>query len=263
MLTTAFVPGSPNWIDLGTPDLNGAMTFYGGLFGWQFRSAGPDAGGYGLFTSGGRTVAGGMEVPASAAPPSWTVYFRSDDADATARAVRQAQGSVVVEPDDVGDKGRLAVLTDLAGAVFGVWQPGTLTGLDVAGENGALCWVELYTTDVAGAAGFYHAALGWETSSVSFPGGAYTCVNPAGTGEDGMFGGVVGSVGDPVEAGGDAYWLPYFAVTDVDAVAGRARERGGAVRLEPTDVPGVGRLARLADPFGARFAVLRPDPRQG
>jgi predicted enzyme related to lactoylglutathione lyase len=78
-----------------------------------------------------------------------------------------------------------------------------------------------------------------------------------------MFGGVVGSVGDPVEAGGDAYWLPYFAVTDVDAVAGRARERGGAVRLEPTDVPGVGRLARLADPFGARFAVLRPDPRQG
>jgi predicted enzyme related to lactoylglutathione lyase len=262
MLTTAFVPGSPNWIDLGTPDLNVAMTFYGGVLGWQFRSAGPDAGGYGFFTSGGRTVAGGMEMPAGTAPPSWTVYFRSDDADATARAVREAQGSVVVEPDDVMDKGRMAILADPMRASFGLWQPGTLAGLELAGDNGALCWVELYTPDVAGAAGFYHQALGWETSAVSFPGGSYTCFSPEGTGEDGMFGGVVGSVGDPVEADGESYWLPYFAVTDVDAVADRTRERGGAVRLEPTDLPGVGRMARLADPHGARFAVLRPEPSQ-
>ncbi|MEU9580342.1 VOC family protein [Streptomyces chilikensis] len=263
MLTTAFVPGSPNWIDLGTPDLDGATAFYGGLFGWRFRSAGPDAGGSGFFTSGGRTVAGGTELPAGAAPPSWTVYFRSDDVDATARAVRKTRGRVVVEPGDVTGKGRTAVLADPMRAPFGVRQPGTPAGLDVAGEDGALCWVELHTTDVAGAAGFYHSVLGWETSSVAFPGGRYTCVNPAGAGEEGTFGGVVGPVGDPVEAGGGSYWLPYFAVADVDAVAGRARERGGAVRLEPTDVAGVGRTARLADPCGARFAVLRPDPVQG
>jgi predicted enzyme related to lactoylglutathione lyase len=48
----------------------------------------------------------------------------------------------------------------------------------------------------------------------------------------------------------------------VDAVADRTRERGGTVRLEPTDLPGVGRMARLADPHGARFAVLRPEPSQ-
>lgn len=260
MLTTDFVPGSPNWIDLGTPDINVAMTFYGGLFGWQFRSAGPEAGGYGFFTSGGRTVAGGMELPADTAPPSWTVYFRSDDPDATARAVREAQGSVVTEPDDVMDKGRMAIFTDPMGAWFGVWSPGSLAGLDVTGENGALCWVELHTTDVAGAAGFYHSALGWETSAVSFPGGSYTCVSPAGTGEDGMFGGCVGAAGDKVEGG--AHWLPYFAVADVDAVTGRARDRGGEVRVEPVDIPGVGRMAHLLDPHGARFAVLRPDPQQ-
>jgi predicted enzyme related to lactoylglutathione lyase len=261
MLTTAFVPGSPNWVDLGTPDINAAMTFYGGLFGWQSGSAGPDAGGYGFFTSGGRTVAGGMELRDSSTPPGWTVYFRSDDVDATAAAVGGAQGAVLRGPDDVMDKGRMAIFADPMGAPFGVWRPGTLTGLDVAGEAGALCWVELHTTDVAGAAGFYHSALGWETSSVSFPGGAYTSVNPAGAGEDAMFGGLVGSADDPAEGG--THWLPYFAVSDVDAVTGRARERGGSVHLGPVDLEGVGRMARLADPHGARFAVLRPEPPRG
>jgi predicted enzyme related to lactoylglutathione lyase len=261
MLTTDFVPGSPNWVDLGTPDINLAMTFYGGLFGWQFASAGPDTGGYGFFTSGGRTVAGGMETRDGSASGAWTVYFGSEDVDATARAVRGAKGSVLMEPDDVMDKGRMAIFADPMGASFGVWHAGTLTGLDVTGEAGALCWVELHTTDVAGAAGFYHSALGWETSAVSFPGGTYTSVNPAGAGEDAMFGGLVGSATDRAEGG--THWLPYFAVTDVDAVTDRARERGGTVQLEPVDLEGVGRTARLADPHGARFAVLRPEPRQG
>ena len=49
MLTTRFVNGAPNWLDVGTPDIDGAISFYGGLFGWEFQSAGPDAGGYGFF----------------------------------------------------------------------------------------------------------------------------------------------------------------------------------------------------------------------
>ena len=41
MLTTRNVTGAPNWIDLGTPDLDGAGAFYGNLFGWRFRPGGP------------------------------------------------------------------------------------------------------------------------------------------------------------------------------------------------------------------------------
>lgn len=45
MLTSTDVPGGPNWLDLGTPDIDAAAAFYEGTFGWQFQSAGPEAGG--------------------------------------------------------------------------------------------------------------------------------------------------------------------------------------------------------------------------
>ncbi|MEU3663225.1 VOC family protein [Streptomyces sp. NPDC032940] len=261
MLTTRFVTGAPNWLDVGTADIDGATSFYGGLFGWRFRSAGPEAGGYGFFELDGRIVAGGMRTTPEQGPPSWTVYFQTPDAEATATASEEAHGGVLMRPTDVMGQGTMAILADRAGVPFGVWQPGRLGGLGVAGEPGALCWVELYTPDVAAAAAYYRATLGLETSAVAFPGaGTYTCVNPAGEGEEGMFGGVVPLADDPLET--DAHWLPYFAVADADDVVARAGGLGGTVRMPPTDIEGVGRLARLADPYGARFAVLRPAPRE-
>ncbi|WNM31572.1 VOC family protein [Streptomyces sp. Li-HN-5-11] len=260
MLTTRFVNGAPNWIDVGTSDLDGARSFYGGLFGWQFQSAGPDAGGYGFFQLDGRTVAGGMQITAEQGPPSWTVYFQSADAQATAKAAEEAHGRVLAQPMDVMGQGHMAVLADKAGVPFGIWQPGQTRGVDMAGDPGSLCWVELITPDIAAAAAFYHKALGLETSAVPFPGGTYTCVNPAEGGEDAMFGGMVPLSDDPAETG--AYWLPYFEVTDADAVAARARELGGTVRVPATDIEGVGRFAKLADPSGARFAVIRSAQRQ-
>lgn len=262
MLTTRFVTGSPNWIDLGTPDIEGATAFYQALFGWRFQSAGPDAGGYGFFQLDGRTAAGGMQTTPDQGPPSWNVYFQSPDAESTAKTAEQAHGSVFVQPMDVMGKGHMAILADQAGAAFGIWQPGRTKGVDVANEPGSLCWVELYTPDIAAAAAFYHKVLGHETSAAPFPGGTYTCVNPADEDEDAMFGGLVPLADDPTEAAGGPYWLPYFEVTDTDAAVAKARELGGTVRMPATDVPDVGRVARLADPSGARFAVIRSAPRQ-
>ena len=34
MLSTDYVPGAPNWVDLGTPDIDTAAAFYGAVFGW-------------------------------------------------------------------------------------------------------------------------------------------------------------------------------------------------------------------------------------
>ncbi|WP_437014236.1 VOC family protein [Streptomyces sp. enrichment culture] len=260
MLTTRFVDGSPNWIDLGTPDLDGAASFYGALFGWRFWSAGPGAGGHGFFQLGGATVAGGTQITPKQGPPSWTVYFRTPDAEATARISEQAHGGVLMRPVDVMGKGRTAILTDRAGVPFGVRQPGRPAGLDLAGEPGSLCWVELYTPDVPAAAAYYRAVLGLETSAAPFPGGTYTCVTPAGQGEDGVFGGFVPPAGGP--AGTEPHWLPYIEVSDADAAAAGAEELGGAVHTPATDIEGVGRVARLADPYGARFAVIETAPRE-
>ncbi|MEW2624017.1 VOC family protein [Streptomyces sp. NPDC048106] len=259
MLTTDFVNGAPNWLDIGAPDFDAACSFYGGLFGWRFESAGPDAGGYGFFRLDGRTVAGGMRRDPEQGPPSWTLYFRSEDAAASAEAAEQAHGRVLFGPVDVLGQGHMAVLTDQAGAPFGIWQPGRTRGVDVANAPGALCWAELHTPDIAAAAAFYHRVLGLETSGVSFPGGTYTCVNPAGAGPDAMFGGMVPSA----RAGDEPYWLPYFEVEDTDAVAAEGRRLGGEVLVPPTAVEGVGRIARLRDPGGARFAVIRSEQRRG
>ncbi|MEU8591678.1 VOC family protein [Streptomyces sp. NPDC048664] len=260
MLTTRFVNGAPNWLDVGTPDIDGAISFYRSVFGWDFRSAGPDSGGYGFFQLSGRTAAGGMQTTSEQGPPSWTVYFQSADAQSTAKSAEQAGGTVLVPPMDVMGEGHMAVLADTAGVPFGIWQPGRTKGIGVAGEPGSLCWLELYTPDVARAAAFYHRVLGWETEGVSFPGGTYTCVNPEVGGVDAMFGGVVPTAGDPVGDAG-AHWLPYFEVTDVDATVSRVVELGGLIQVPGTDLEGVGRVARLSDPYGARFAIIRSAPR--
>ncbi|MFJ8693035.1 VOC family protein [Streptomyces roseolilacinus] len=266
MLTTRFVTGSPVWVDLGTPDLDGARSFYRALFGWEFAPAGPDTGGYGTFTREGGTVAGGTAVPPERGGSAWTLHFRVPDADAAATAVRAGGGRVALDPMDVLDLGRTALFTDPTGADFGVWQPGASPGLDVVGEPGALCWTELYTPDPVADLSFYDLVFGMEAHTFAEgAGGAYTLLQPAGTGPASpgdAFGAVVPLASDPAEAADGPSWTPYFEVDDLDAVVAEAERGGGKVRRGPADLAGLGRCAKLTDPCGARFAVLRADRRE-
>ena len=252
MLTTKYVPGAPNWADLGVPDMDAATAFYGALLGWQFRSAGPDAGGYGMFTLGGKTVAAAGPLSEAGAAPAWTIYFQAPDADATAAAVRQAGGTVRAAPFDVFTAGRMAQFSDPAGAQFAVWQPGETIGLEAVTDPGTLCWTELHTGDQGGAASFYRAVFGWATEDMPMGEFSYTVISPAGGGEDSSQGGIAPLA--PGQAG--AYWLPYFEVADCDAAVASAAAHGGTVIEPAAEVPGVGRFATLADPAGARLAVI-------
>src|SRR5690349_11337693 len=94
MLGTDFRTGSPNWIDLGSPDTDAAAAFYGAVFGWQFVSAGPDAGGYGFFQKDGKTVGALGPLGEEGARSAWTTYFQSDDIQATVRDVAAGGGTV-------------------------------------------------------------------------------------------------------------------------------------------------------------------------
>lgn len=224
MLTTRYVDGAPNWTDLGTPDLDGAVDFYTGLFGWEYAAGGPETGGYGMFTLDGKTVGGAMTVTEEQGEPSWSVYFRSSDADATAHAVEQAGGTVPFAPMDVLDFGRMAGFKDRAGAFFGTWQPRENPGLGVVGVPGSLCWAELYTPDVPAAAAFYSAVFGWESVRVPYPGGggSYTVIRTGGGGEEAGFGGFVPLNTVLAEGGGRAALAALFR-------GGRLR-RGGRGR---------------------------------
>jgi predicted enzyme related to lactoylglutathione lyase len=258
MLTTQYTPGAPNWLDLGSRDIDASVAFYSGLFGWDFQSAGPEAGGYGMFQLDGKTVAAVGPLTQEGARPAWTIYFHTPDADTTVKLVEQAGGTVRMEPFDVFTAGRMAGFADPAGAEFAVWQPGDNKGLEKVGEPGSLCWTELHTTDVVRARAFYKSVFDWDAEDASFPGGTYIVLSTSGGGQEGSFGGMVQLRDEHIAAGATVHWHPYFAVTDVDDVVEKTRQLGGSVIFPADDLEGVGRLAQLADSHGAVFAVLHP-----
>ena len=73
--------GTPTWVDLQTPDIDAARTFYHAVLGWEYDIGGAEYGGYTNATAGGRTAAG-MAGPMPGAPPqpaAWSLYFATDD----------------------------------------------------------------------------------------------------------------------------------------------------------------------------------------
>ena len=162
--------GTPCWVALGVDDVPRANAFYSRLFGWDTQAGPPEAGGYTMCMLSGRPVAGiGPKMGPPEIPPFWTVYIASDDADETAGNVTAAGGKVLVAPMDVMDVGRMAVAADPSGAVFGVWQARSHTGMQLANEPGSVGWNENFSRDMEGNQAFYHAVFGYEYGDMSTP----------------------------------------------------------------------------------------------
>lgn len=251
MLTTNYLPGTPVWVDLGSPDVPATIAFYTTLFGWSHESMSADPGGYGVFRHEGKTVAGVGPLTEQGAGPAWTLYFCSADADATTKAVEQAGGTVRMPPSDIDAEGRMAHFTDPGGAEFAIWQPGRLKGLDLVTETGSLCWTELYVADPAAARAFYRSVFDWKVEEMPMGDMTYTVVGPSEGDADSGMGGIL-----PLGSGGKAQWLPYFEVSDCDTTVARTRQLGGKVLAPPDSMEGVGRFATLTDPHGTPFAVI-------
>jgi uncharacterized protein len=208
------------------------------------------AGGYVIAQSQGAAAAGiGPRQPGM--PSAWTLYFASDDIDATAASVAEAGGSVLLPPGEVGELGRMCIAVDPTGAAFGVWQAGTHLGAGIVNEPGGLTWEDLRSPDPDAARAFYGRVFGYRTDPLEMAGPDYwTFALPGAEQPCGGMGGMMGAEGAP------AHWLVYFAVADADAAVAAAERHGGAVLVPAFDTP-FGRMAGLADPGGAQFWVTR------
>lgn len=164
-----YAPGTPMWIDLGSPDVPGSIKFYTELFGWTTEDQGAEAGHYHMAFYKGKRVAGISPLPEGVPVSTWNTYIATESADETTSKVRDAGGEVLLEPMDVMDAGRMAVYKDPTGAVFGIWQAGKHTGAELANETGSFCWNELQTRDTASARKFYNSVFGWTSNSVGGP----------------------------------------------------------------------------------------------
>lgn len=98
---TKHAPGAPSWADLSTTDDQGAVAFYGALFGWTDdpQEMGPDAF-YHMQRIDGQSVVGvykqGEEEKARNISPHWNTYFTVENADQTAQKAKDAGGTVML-----------------------------------------------------------------------------------------------------------------------------------------------------------------------
>ncbi|MEO7571821.1 MAG: VOC family protein [Acidimicrobiales bacterium] len=264
-----YIPGVPCWVDTNQTDPAKAAEFYGGLFGWELEESMPEGapGSYLAARIRGGDVAAVASLREGSPAAVWNTYIWVDDADAAAKQVVEAGGSVLLEPYDVPGAGRMAVLADTEGAVFSVWQAREHRGSNVVNEHGAVNFNGLATRDVAAAERFYGGVFGWK--QLELPGSPMWMLPGYGdhleeatpglkaqSAEMGAPDGFVDVVAQltPIAEGDDTppHWNVTFATDDVEATAAVATELGAAVLVGPVDAPWV-RMALIRDPQGATF----------
>ena len=179
---------------------------------------------------------------------AWTSYITVEDVDATARRAAELGGTVLAEPFDVLDAGRMAVVQDPTGAVFALWQPRDSIGAEIVNGHGALCLNQLNTSDPSRAQEFYTGLFDWRVEQVE--------------GGDQPFWGLYngervngGMMQLTAEMGAPPHWLVYFGIDDIDTAAETVGGSGGTVLLPKTEVPG-GHIVVAQDPQGAVFGLF-------
>jgi predicted enzyme related to lactoylglutathione lyase len=118
--------GKCNWNELITDDQQGALAFYGAVFGWTFDDRMPmgEMGDYVFIDAAGTQIGAIMQRPAEAPPQNWRFYFRSTDIDAAAAQVKAGGGTVLQGPHDVPGGDRIIVIGDPEEVNVGVVGPG-------------------------------------------------------------------------------------------------------------------------------------------
>ncbi|HKY60459.1 MAG TPA: VOC family protein [Gemmatimonadota bacterium] len=242
------------WYELMTTDPQAAQSFYTDVIGWTtapFENAETP---YTLWMNGEAPVGGVMELPPEArahdTPPHWMAYVEVDDVDATAKKAGKLGGKLLVEPRDIPNVGRFAILQDPQGAAIAIHR--SEQGMAGNGEPqvGQFSWHELATTDHEAAFDFYSKLFGWnETDAVDMGEmGTYQMYGQGDVPLGGMF-------NKTPEMPGPPSWLYYTRVDDIDRTVEKVREKGGQVLNGPMEVPGGDRIAQCLDPQGAMFAV--------
>ena len=258
MHITAMKQGIPCWFELSSTDPEQSYAFYSGLFGWSRLDMDLGPMGTYSFLNNANGCIGAMcnmqpEQKAQGIPSNWGVYFAVHDCDSATAQASQLGGNVLMPPMDVSEHGRMSVIADPTGAVFSLWQPKSGGGQFVMFEDLSIGWVELATRDTHRAREFYAALLGWTLtkSPILIPNsGNYIEISV----DETRYGGILPMNSEWGEI--PPHWGIYIMVPDVDSSVARALELGGSNPFPAFDAPGVGRIAMISDPTGAKNYII-------
>jgi predicted enzyme related to lactoylglutathione lyase len=275
MTARTYPQGVPCWIDTEQPDVEAAVEFYAGLFGWTFEDVMPPGapGRYLIAKLDGQDVGGLASAQEGAA--AWSTYVAVEDADAAVQRLVDAGARVRSAPADAGEGGRSAALTDPEGAEFRIWQARRRLGAQVANLPGTWNFSDLHTPDPSAAIAFYQQAFGWQVDDLGFgmmirrPGyGDHleATVDPGIRARQSVLAAPPGfedaiawiATSSPDEA---PHWHVSFTVANRDRTVVEA-ERLGAKVLGQSDTEWT-RTALIRDPQGAEFTASQFTPPSG
>ncbi|WDR03892.1 VOC family protein [Devosia algicola] len=244
------------WYDVMTTDVAAAERFYSAVIGWTAADSGMADTKYSILRDGDTMVGGIMPIPDEIArhgvPPAWMGYVGVADVDAKAAEVVEAGGKVHRPPTDIPGVGRFAVIADPHGAGLIIFKPSTNDNADpvplMAPKH--IGWHELHAGDREEAFAFYEKLFGWTKVEANDMGGFIYQTFATG-GKD-----AVGGVMTKMDSTPYPSWVYYISVADFDAAVARVKDHGGAVLMEPMQVPGGAWIAPAQDPQGAHFSLI-------
>lgn len=241
------------WYDLLTDKVSEVERFYGDLFGWEFEGGYGESGDFTLITLNGVPIGGIAFVdtlPGGVSRARWVPSLSVPDVDAAVKASLAAGGVVYFEPEDLGQRGRIAVVADPQGAVLAFVRSVHGDPDDVETPNDGWLWTELWTRDLDAAISFYKSLVGFEVDTVDLSVVKdYTVLRRDGVARAGIrrlpWKEVLPN------------WLPYVRVEDPKLIADRVESLGGRVLIAPADSVRAGSVALIADPSGGVLAVQK------
>jgi uncharacterized protein len=186
-------------------------------------------------------------------PPSWIGYVAVDDVDATAQKIKRLGGTVYVEPRDIPNVGRFAVVADPQRATFALFKalnPPPQNQPSDQGAPGRVGWHELLAQDWQKAFAFYSDVFGWKKAEAHDMGpmGTYQLFSAGGPAIGGMF-------NKPPDVPA-TFWTYYVNVDAVEPAIERVKSGGGQIINGPMEVPGGSWIVQCKDPQGAVFALV-------
>src|SRR5262245_38611740 len=143
---TSYPPGTFSWAELVTSDADAAKTFYTSVFGWDYRDSPiPDGSVYSTALHDDKDVA--ALFTSSDQPPHWNCYVTVASVDESAARAGDLGATVVAEPFDVMDVGRMAVFMDPQRAALCLWEARSHIGATLVNTPGSMTWNDLITPD--------------------------------------------------------------------------------------------------------------------
>lgn len=256
-------PSTFIWYELMTPDPDGAKEFYDAVVGWNIEPKSNFPNGYRMIGRSDGKFAGGIlpltsEMAEHGAHPTWVAYLHCSDVDASARAIEQADGKILMPPFEIPEIGRVAMVADPQGAQFYLMKPSPPAGdpdaqSDVFSprEQQRVGWNELSTSDVDAALRFYEEQFGFTSDEFMPMGemGEYRFLQDRGT--------PIGAAFRNPE--GPSRWRFYFRVPSISAARKAAESRGATISMGPHQVPTGEWVIGGTDPQGAEFALVGGD----